>query len=727
MRDADGAAVGAAAPGWPSLAAGSIPRPPSKPLYLMALWAVTGLCALIPLLYLGLIGGIAWLEWIVYTRWLPLSGDQPLALHLMAWILPGFVGLVLLLFLVKPLLAPRTRAPGSLRLAADEQPELTRTVHALCAAIGTRPPVAIELTHDANAWVRFEDGLLGWLGGRKTLTIGMPLAVGMSTRQFAGVLAHEFGHFAQGGGMRSATIINSVNGWLWSRGYQRDTWDDRLEEWSENGGLPVLAAMASLWLVRKLMQGLFQLSFRLSQRLSQEMEFDADRYEAIVAGSAGFRDTSLRLRALGHALHQVDLRNRKAWQEGKLAADLPAAGVAYMEQWDTRDWDRVAMELQGDHETRYWDSHPADQARIASAEALEAPGLVLDDAPAAQLFRDLPALARRVTEHYYQKMALDFGPRNLIDVDQLLGHNQIDKALAASWSRYTNGMLSELPLLSPKAADLPQLAALDWQGCVDELRRLAPDATGLWQRLAHLREKRVSVAPWIALIDLGIEFNGANGRQSDNAQLRAEHAAGALERDTADHRLAERILALFARRLQHAARALPELKSESAAMQTGLAMLQTLHDAAPRLFALDEDRQTVLRLQAGLTFDAMPADHEHLRQWLRERADKYRTDLLALLEELDGIALERAPPEQDESLGKHLRNHCGHWSSATNDSLGFLRVTAPLLDGFIHVYRSTLAGLAARADHIEATHGIRPIRLVSFDRAPVAAPADVVA
>lgn len=714
MRGADGAAAGAAA-----LTAGSIPRPPSKPLYLVALWAVTVLCALIPLLYLGLIGGIAWLEWVVYTRWLPLSEEQPISLHLMAWILPGFVGLVLLLFLVKPLLAPRTRAPDTLRLAPDEQPELVRTVHALCAAIGTRPPVAIELTHEANAWVRFDDGLRGWLGGRKTLTIGLPLAAGMSTRQFTGVLAHEFGHFAQGGGMRSATIINSVNGWLWSRGYQHDAWDDRLEDWGESGGLPVVAAMASLWLVRKLMRGLFQLSFRLSQRLSQEMEFDADRYEAIVAGSAAFRDSSLRMRALGHAMHQARLRNRKAWREGKLVADLPAAGVAVMEQWEARDWERVSLELQGNHETRYWDTHPADQERIANAEAIAAPGLVLDDTPAVQLFRDFPALGRRVTEHYYRGMDLGFGPRNLIDVDQLLGLNRIDKALTASWNRYTNGMLGELPLLSPKTADLPPLAALDWQACVDELRRLAPDATGLWQRLARLREGRISMAPWIVLIDLGIEFTGSDGGPPDFAQLRARHAAGALQRDTPDHRLAERILALFARRLQHAARALPE--PQAATMQQGLAMLQTLHDAAPRLLALDEDRQAVLRLQADIAPDVLPAEQDRLRQWVRERAGKYRSDLLALLEALDavelaGIAPGGSAPEPGESLGKHLRNRCGHWSSAADDALRFLRVTAPLLDAYLHVYRSTLAALAAEADRAESAYGIQPLRLVEPGR-----------
>lgn len=693
------------------LAAGSIPRPPSQPLYLASLWLVTALCALMPLLYLGLIGGIAWLEYVHYTSWLPLPARSPAMLHLAAWILPAFIGAVLMLFLLKPLVAPRRKPPQSLRIAPGDEPDIILVVRGLCAAIGIRPPVAIEISHEANAWVHFEHGLAGMLRGRKVLTIGLPLVAAMNVRQFVGVLAHEFGHFAQGGGMRSAFIINRVNRWLHSRGYQHDEWDDRMDEWEEPGGwigFAVVVAQLSLEVTRALMRMMFQLSFRSSRRLSQEMEFDADRYEATVAGSACFGETALRLRAIALALHQASTGNRAAWSEGKLVENLPAAAVARMGQWQASDWEHVALELQGDHETHFWDSHPADQARIANAETLRAPGLVLDERPATLLFGDFAGLSRRVTEHYYREIGLEFGPRNMIEVEQLLGLNRLDGNLATAWKRYSNDMLGDIPLLSPKEADLLPVSALDWQATVDELRRLAPDANGLWERLARLRERRAAAAVWVTLIDLGMDFEMPDGSEPDAVRLRTDHAAGAAQ-DTADHRLADRILALFARRLQHALRA--SSGDHSAAMASRLELLRTLHDRAPRLLALVETRQALLRLHAGT-----PAENQELRRWTQERAVQYRVDTQQLLELLDGTVLATG-----ESLGKTLRNRCGHLSSAGDDPLRFLQVTAPLEDAFLHIYRTTLAELAELAERAENDAGIRPIRLVHFALRPALA------
>ena len=49
----------------------SIRRPPTKPLYLVLLWLVTALCVLMPLVYVGFVVGIGWLEYHYYTEWVP--------------------------------------------------------------------------------------------------------------------------------------------------------------------------------------------------------------------------------------------------------------------------------------------------------------------------------------------------------------------------------------------------------------------------------------------------------------------------------------------------------------------------------------------------------------------------------------------------------------------------------------------------------------------------------
>src|SRR5690606_38647524 len=361
-----------------------------------------------------------------------------------------------------------------------------------------------------------------------------------------------------------------------------DEWDERLQRWLDDGdegdGGNLFHLMCGLTqfclgLTRVFLRGLFQLSFRMSRRLSQEMEFDADRYEVAVAGSDSFAATALRLRALSQAMDEVQRLNAKAWREGTLVADLPAAAALRMGQWRAEDWQAVERQLDNDDETRYWDSHPADQARIANAVAQPVAGMFVDERPAADLFADFPALSREVTEHYYRAMDLEFGARNLVEPAQLLGMGQLPDALAQGWKRFANGMLGSVPLLDPAEGTLLPAAGLDWQGCVDELRRLGPDASDLWPRLDRARARADELALWVQLVDLGADFTMPDGSDPDPAALR-EQLGQCRNTASADRKLAARILALFARRFHLATAAMAPPAQQHA--QATLALLQQL-------------------------------------------------------------------------------------------------------------------------------------------------------
>lgn len=58
-------------------------------------------------------------------------------------------------------------------------------------------PGEVYLVGDMNAWVAERGGLMGF-GGRRVMGIGLPLLQLLSVSQFAGVLAHEFGHYYGG-------------------------------------------------------------------------------------------------------------------------------------------------------------------------------------------------------------------------------------------------------------------------------------------------------------------------------------------------------------------------------------------------------------------------------------------------------------------------------------------------------------------------------------------------
>lgn len=133
-----------------------------------------------------------------------------------------------MLFMLRPLVAAAPKQASLQRLEPEDEPLLFAFVARLCRAVGAPRPHAIHLDCQVNTSASFWRGWLGMFSGRLVLTIGMPLAVGLSLREFAGVLGHEFGHFAQGGGMRLTYIIRSVNHWFTRVVYERDERDMRL-------------------------------------------------------------------------------------------------------------------------------------------------------------------------------------------------------------------------------------------------------------------------------------------------------------------------------------------------------------------------------------------------------------------------------------------------------------------------------------------------------------------
>ncbi len=686
-----------------AMAPGSVPRPARRPLYTALLWLVALLSCLLPVVYFGFVAALAWVGYVYYADWAPrtVSGWS-----MLAWSVPGFVLGVLILFLLKPLFAPRARMPDAVRLP-DTESGLREAVVALCRAVGVAPPREIYLSHSVNAWVQFAPGAAGFVGGARTLTIGLPLVAGMTARQLVGVLAHEFGHFAQRGGMRAAHVINHVNRWLESRAYHRDEWDERLQRWLDDadegdGGnmFHVMCAITQfcLGLTRVFLRGLFQVSFRMSRRLSQEMEFDADRYEVAVAGSDSFAATALRLRALSQAMHEVEQLNRKAWREGSLVCDLPGTAAMRMEQWTADEWQAVERLMENDDETRYWDSHPADQARIANATAQPAAGMFVDERPAATLFADFPALCRTVTEHYYRGMDLEFGARSLVEPAQLLGRGQLPDGLAQGWKRFANGMVGPVPLLDPSEGTLLPAAGFDWQGSVDELRRLGPEASALWPRLERARARADELELWVRLVDMGVDFSMPDGSDPDPAALR-EQLGQCRNGASADRKLAARILALFARRLQLATAAMTGPAQEQA--QARLVLLQRLHDGWPQLERLVSEGKVCLRMQGGMARDA-----DDLRVRVFAMAEQYREAFDALLARFDAVAMA-----DGSTLGRYLRGRCGRMSSAGGDPFAFIHVTGPVEDAWLELYQRELAEVAVLADAAEREHGIRPIRL----------------
>ena len=295
--------------------------------YRLGLVAVALAMLLLPILYIGLIvlaGAGVW--WHLTTNSWILSGSGTIW-RLIPYAGPAVAGVVLMFFMIKPILAKPAKGQEPIPVLPEAEPRLLAFIEQICGQITAPVPRRVQVDCRVNASAGFMAGRFRLLKRDLLLTIGLPLAAGLSVRELGGVLAHEFGHFAQGGGMRLTAVVLGINAWFGRVVYERDQWDERLDEWGKDVdwrlAVVVLMARGSVWASRRLLAGLMFAGHAMSCFMARQMEYDANSYEIKLAGSVTFARTCARLRELnvGAQVGYNDLR--EGWQQRRLPSNLP--------------------------------------------------------------------------------------------------------------------------------------------------------------------------------------------------------------------------------------------------------------------------------------------------------------------------------------------------------------------------------------------------------------------
>ncbi|MCK4842455.1 MAG: M48 family metalloprotease, partial [Methylococcales bacterium] len=390
---------------------GSVPKVKISVKYKLGLFLAILASTLAPLIYLGIMSGLVVCV-VMYVDLLPdiLSEISNATGKAAVIIIPIFIPSVLLLFLIKPLFATHLDSK-QYTLKRSQFPALFNLVEIMCKKIGVPIPKKITLNNEVNASASAEQGLLSLMRGDLKLTVGLPLITGMNIRQFIGVLAHEFGHFAQPFAMTTYYLVNTINYWFGSRAYQPDTWDNRLDSWLEKADwhiivtIAILGAQFSIMLTRKLFSGLYLLNFKSTQFMSRNMEYDADAYESIFSGSSHFEETAMQLRKLAYADQEIQEINRSAWNENKLLEDMPFA-IAYLAGNYDPNVDETIKKSMQDTKTNVWDSHPADNDRIKHVLKRNDSAIVTDEYPTHLLCSDIKNLCQKLTLISYRQYGI---------------------------------------------------------------------------------------------------------------------------------------------------------------------------------------------------------------------------------------------------------------------------------------------------------------------------------
>lgn len=695
-----------------TLANQKLPKPRSSPGYVLSLLVVTLLCVAMPAIYVCFTAGIA-AGWVWYLTHIHLHLPRSIHFILLAYAVPGLAGAVLLLFLVRPMFARRPHEGDTLTIDAAKEPGLVDGVRALCRAIGVSAPHEIHVSWDANASVHFRNGWRGLLTGRKVLTIGMSLVAGLSAQQFVGVLAHEFGHFAQRVGMTCSFIVNSVNAWLERCAHGEDPWEQRLRRWSgaadenEDGAFSWLISwcagttLLAIAATRLLMAGLFQISFRLTQHMSRQMEFDADRYEALLAGSDTFRVTARNLRGLNRAFGEINRKNIAAWREKRLLRDMPKAAAAHFSTFDSKRLAEIEEELHEETTTRYWDSHPPDNARIENAERQRSPGLYREAAPAALMFRDFRGWCERATRLFYREAEVEFEDSMLRTEEEVLGLVQGRDGQRDQLVRFFNGQFQAWPLLclvEPTAS--PRLPA-DWQAAIDEIRKRSPDLTRAWQK-ANVAEENRSLLRIAATLNLSSQEISLGGPSRTSQELTRELEL-VVARRTESHRVLAEGFGLYALRIKHAIASMPADDRQKATAARAVLI---------ELCALEREIAGIEELAGAITIHQNALEEGEQDQlsagWL-QRIAELAAHVLAKVDRIPQTITVGG------TVGGYIRGRCPSLPPPDRkwEAKRVAEAAWPVPDVFHQFYMLALGELLSLCEAAEKAQGIKPIRLVA--------------
>lgn len=454
--------------------------------YKFVLGIVAFAMVLLPLIYLAVVGAAGYFTWLDFqVNLLPLFSKADaeggeIILHFMV----ALVGALVVLFLIKPLFVRVRNDFTPITLSRTDEPELFAFVNTLCGQVGAPPPVRIDIDCQVNA----SAGLKSLVNNDLVLTIGLPLAAGLNMRQFAGVLAHEFGHFAQRGGMGLTQIIRIVNNWLARVVYQRDMWDYRLEQicknWDFRIAIVVYIARLCIWLVRRVCWVLLHAGHLISCAMARQMEYDADAYEAKVAGSKVFAKTSRQFNVFGASGQIAFNEIGDSWQNGRLADNYPRYVVERSKDLPTETKDHIEF-ISTQRKTGFFDTHPADTDRIVAAEALGEPGVFRYEGEAAELFSDFDALCVKATRYLYEKdIGLKITDDNLVSTDETMAEARAQREEGNAVEEFIGGIN---PIVMPITFTVQECQpAVSKQETFDnilnaqaEIRRLAKDYRSL--------------------------------------------------------------------------------------------------------------------------------------------------------------------------------------------------------------------------------------------------------
>jgi len=697
------------------------------PLYILGLFVVAAAMVVLPLIYIAIICCVAYGVYYHATDNISMLEGSGKRGRFLVFVTPIVVGGILILFMIKPLFARQAKRANKHSLDRSKEPLLFAFVDRLCRVVGAPVPRRIDVDCEVNASAGFRRGLLSMFGRDLVLTLGLPLVAGMNLRQLTGVLAHEFGHFTQGAAMRLTYIIRSVNFWFARVVYERDSWDERLIQWSEQGEwrmrIVLYLSRLFVWLTRRILWALMMVGHAISCWMMRQMEYDADRHEARVAGSEAFEGTMSRIQMLSVASQGAYSVLRNLCNEHTLVDNLPVL-IAF-EVAQVPDEVRTAVEKAiQQRKTGPLDTHPADQSRIASARQENAPGVFRVEQPATVLFHDFEGVCKTATQLVYEELiGRQVTGVKLISVSELIGRQGDLQRQKETLARYLGpAALMTRPLMLP--ADCLTQCADGEKGirglreAREQIERGLPECIDLHTICQAVELLGSDALQAKVLLEVGLKID-AKVFHVPEATLEA--ATGAIDKaietrhnfDSITEPLKNAVRARLSSALQ-----LLNTADFSAKIEDADGLLQSTGPVLAALNAIGQAHGLLGEMRRQLTILRalavnLRANHENkkLIARLQETLSSVCGSLGVLRERLAGVPYPFEHAQTGISVGQHAIE-----SVPSKEDIGQTYGTAEeALEKLDTLYSRCLASLASVAERVEESLGLKPIPMPAHE------------
>ncbi|WP_229073067.1 M48 family metallopeptidase [Actinoplanes sp. DH11] len=460
------------------------------------------------------------------------AGAQPVFVLLILWtvlrILPSGVALRLgvplsiatfgaLGYATWRALHTRRRQPAGVVVTRDRAPELWKLVDGAAAAAGVTPPDGLTVVADATVTVGERTRLLGLIGGRRDLYLGLPLLQAFDPARLRAAVTHELAH--------ASPVLS------------------RWAPLARRGRVAVARVAPRISRRHLLLRAYAGLYRRIDTGFSREQEFAADR---IAAGHAGVEAMTAVLRDLPVLAGMQRLFHAEyvgpGWQAGFVPDDVFGG---FLRVLAARSAEMEVLRGQELPPSGEWDTHPPAGERVAALTALppaaapSSPSAAEPAAPSSaaaasapedsaaepELVPDLPLLGRAL-----QDVAYPAAGRTVVTWDECLSvartaeMEREAEATLATLSRATGTEVTgPAQVLDLAAGDRlrPVAATLFPEATPEQTTERIVDLLGLMLALAALRS---GVVRWRHSWTGAAEVVGVDGAYLNLAELAAAAA-----------------------------------------------------------------------------------------------------------------------------------------------------------------------------------------------------------